>query len=228
VKPVLILGCSINQRRDGVVGFDAFGSCLDQGLFALCDGANSCPGSGMAAQWLCQKLVTEAVSVQDQAAMTTLFYRLHSEMHQTHPETAATALLLRAKSDGLGLSSLGDSSMRAYRRSLAGWGGWTEECEMPRDIDAQGHPTQLMGSEVLNVIHHEHLPARGPLLVLMMSDGPANVLSKTDLYRTMKHLGRRRPSSADLDYLSAELTARALDLGCRDDVSVALIWVEWP
>ena len=40
-------------------GFDAFASSESGQLVALCDGANSCVGSGQAARWLCASWVLD-------------------------------------------------------------------------------------------------------------------------------------------------------------------------
>lgn len=225
MNPRLVLGKSINQRLDDIVGFDAFAAFSEEGVFTLCDGANSCPNSGLAAQWLCQKLASQSINVKGRTNLSALVHRLHLEMQQCYPETAATALWVKAGLEGLELSSVGDSSLRVYQRKWAGWGPWFEICSMPRDIDAHGHPSQLIGSEVLNTVHHQFLSARVPLIVLMMSDGPANVLSESRLLGVLRNLGRQSPSSYDLDYLCTNLVNQAFDLGCRDDASVAMIWV---
>jgi serine/threonine protein phosphatase PrpC len=223
-----VLGQCINQRRDGVAGFDAFAANPAQGLFALCDGANSCPDSGQAALWLSQQLVYGTPCGEAWAEFESHIFQLHREMLERFPETASTAVWARVSPHGLALSSVGDSSLRVYRRSWAGWGPWQAICAMPRDIDAQGNPRQLIGSEVLDTVHHQTLPARDTLLTLMMSDGPANILSDDMVEGVLRTLKRQAPSAHDLDYLCRKLVEEALNLGCQDDASAAMVWAQWP
>jgi serine/threonine protein phosphatase PrpC len=228
VKPQTVLGQCINQRRDGVLGFDAFAANQAQGLFALCDGANSCPDSGQAAQWLSQQLVDTERCGSARAKFESHVFQLHRDMLERFPETASTAVWSRVTPQGLTLSSVGDSSLRVYRRSWAGWGKWQVICAMPRDLDNLGNPRQLIGSEVLDTVHHLALPARGTLLTLMMSDGPANILSDGMVQEVLRSLKRQAPSAHDLDYLCRQLVEEALNLGCQDDASAAMVWTQWP
>lgn len=222
----VIHGQCINQRRDSAIGFDAFAAAAGASCFALCDGANSCPDSGRAAEWLSQQLVAMPVT-QTERSFATLAHDLHEEMQTRFPETASTAVWLHAHAHGVQLGSVGDSSLKIYSRAWLGWGPWREVDAMPRDIDENGHPSQLLGSEVLYKAHCRRLPARGALVALMMSDGPANVLLDESVLLVLNTLGRHKPSCQDLDYLCRSLVNQALDLGCQDDASVAMIWLDW-
>jgi serine/threonine protein phosphatase PrpC len=224
----IVLGTCINQRRDENAGFDAFAARLDHGLFALCDGANSCPDSGKAAKWLSQQLVDESQSVTSQADFQAHIYKLHHEMLERFPKTASTAVCVKAGVSGIALSTVGDSSLRVYKQSWAGWGPWQEACAMPRDLDEQGRPKQLIGSEVLDMVHQHVLAAQGPLLALMMSDGPANILPDGLIKDVLRTIKRQAPSTHDLDYLCQQLVSEAHQLGCQDDASVAMVWTRWP
>jgi serine/threonine protein phosphatase PrpC len=227
VKPQIVLGQCINQRRDGLTGFDAFAANAEQGMFALCDGANSCPDSGKAAQWLCQQLVEQGPCATGAVEFETCVYQLHHEILHRFPDTASTALSVQVGVTGMTLHSVGDSSLRVYKRSWAGWGRWQEISAMPRDIDERGHPRQLIGSEVLDTVHHRLLRAQGPLLALMMSDGPADTLTDRMIKDVLQSIQRQSPSSHDLDYLCQELVHDALNMGCPDDASVAMVWAHW-
>lgn len=227
MNPRIVLGQCINQRRDGVSGFDAFAANPDEGLFALCDGANSCPDSGKAAQWLSRRLTDAAQCGVGAIELETYIYKLHREMHQDFPETASTALWVKVSASGLAMGSVGDSSLRTFKRAWAGWGPWHEVWAMPRDVNEQGHPRQLIGSEVLDTVHHCQLAARGPLLTLMMSDGPANTLQDSAIKDVLRAIQRQSPSTHDLDYLCQKLVNDALNLGCQDDASVAILWTHW-
>lgn len=224
----IVLGQCINRRRDGLTGFDAFAAHRERGLFALCDGANSCPNSGLAAQWLSQALIDDALCIDNAITLDAKVRKLHFEMHQRFPETASTALWVQIETQGMSLGSVGDSCLHVYRRSWAGWGPWRQICTMPRDLDEQGHPRQLIGSEVLDTVHHRTLMPQGPMLALMMSDGPANTLPEGTLQNVLHTLKRQQPSPHDLDYLCQQLVDSTLDLGCQDDASVAMVWAQWP
>ena len=98
---------------------------------------------------------------------------------------------------------------------------------MPKDLDADGHPSQMIASEVLNKVHQLDIPAQRTLLALMMSDGPARVLSEADIDKVIQKINRQTPTSDDLNYFCQSLANQALAFGCEDDVSVVLIWIRY-
>lgn len=220
-------GACINRHGPGGLGFDAFAAHRPEGLFTLSDGANSCPLGGQAARWLVGQMSQPGLPRQTQA-LAQRVEQLHQQMVLRFPESAATLLHVQADAQGLRLLSVGDSFLTVFERLWPGWRGWRVALSMPRDLDAQGHPSQLMGSEVMHQVHQLALAPRGPLVIAMMSDGPAHALGMQATGEVLSRLGRRQPSAEDLDYLSEDLVARALAQGCTDDASVALIWVDWP
>ena len=88
--------CALNINASASKGFDAFTANENLNIFTLCDGANSCSGSGLAADWLSQVMATdEPQHVSDQ-----LMAR-HFEMCQRFPETGSTLLRVKANKQEL-------------------------------------------------------------------------------------------------------------------------------
>jgi serine/threonine protein phosphatase PrpC len=82
----------------------------------------------------------------------------------------------------------------------------------------------LLGSEVLDEIHQTRLIGKGRFLTVLMTDGVANTVSEEELVQTVSAVGRwQTPSSDDLDYLCQTLADLALQRGCQDDLSAAII-----
>lgn len=220
----LVSGSCINHGRPDRLGFDSYASHPGHGVFVLCDGANSCPDSGKAAQWLSQSLANDPRVFDDQGGFDLCLRSLHRDMIEQFPITAATVLALRVDAQGMALASVGDSRLILLRRSLAGWGPWRRVHEMPRDLNEEGHPTQLLGSEVLDQVHQAHFAPRGRFLAVLMTDGVANSLDDEEVFEVVAALGRLTPSAHDLDYLCQTLTGMALERGCHDDLSVVMIY----
>lgn len=227
MTPTCILGKAINHGPDNGLGFDAFSACPEEGLYALCDGANSCPDSGQAALWLCQQITDAQVPKDQHLNFEPLVRDLHEHMLVSFPNTAATLVGLHVAPWGLRLVSVGDSELTVYKRGWWGRGPWQKNRTMPKDLDTDGHPRQLIASDVLDTVHQLDLPAQGTWLALMMSDGPARVLTASVLQKTLQKISQRTPSSEDLDYLCQTLANEALSSGCQDDVSVAMLWIQY-
>ena len=225
MTPRIVLGQCINQGPPGQPGFDAFAAHAPQGLFSLSDGANSCLLSGEAARWLVEQMSLPGVPRQG-PALAGHVEGLHHQMLARFPDSAATLLHVQLDAHGTRIASVGDSMLHVFERRW--WGPWRLALSMPRDVDEQGHPSQLLGSEVLRKVHLRELSTRGPRLLVMMSDGPGHALDPELVARTLGCLGRRMPSGADLDYLCRTLVEQAQQRGCTDDASVALIWADWP
>jgi serine/threonine protein phosphatase PrpC len=221
------LGKAINHGPDKGLGFDAFSANPEQGLYALCDGANSCPDSGQAALWLCQQITHAQVPEDRPLNFEPLVHDLHEHMLTSFSNTAATLVGLHVAPWGLRLVSVGDSELTLYKRRWWGWGPWQKNCTMPKDLDANGHPRQLIASEVFDTVHQLELPAQGTWLALMMSDGPARVLPASSVQKTLQKISHQTPSSEDLNYLCETLAHEALSSGCQDDVSVAMLWIRY-
>lgn len=212
----------LNFNAKPYKGFDAVAVNQDASVYALCDGANSCPDSGKAASWLCEQMVA---NIQD---LDQHVFVKHKEMLELFPDTASTLLRLQIEQQQLHMASLGDSFLSVYRKSWHGFGKWTCVHEMPRDLDAFGQPSQLMGSEVCEELHTATLPLSGIYCMAMMSDGPGLVLPTAYIAQRLSVLGKTQPSAQDMHYLCASLAQDAQQRGCQDDTSVVLIWLQCP
>ena len=220
-----VWGQAINQGPPYGLGFDACCANAVTGLFALSDGANSCPDSGKAAQWLCEQITQTPQDEPPPLNFEPVVRRLHQDMLVRFPDTAATLIGLQLAPQGLRLVSVGDSELSVFERSW--WGRWFKRHTMPKDLNAQGHPSQMLASEVLDTVHQHDMPKQKVMLALMLSDGPARVLPSSSVTRAIGKINNQTPSSDDLDYLCQSLASEALDLGCHDDVSVVLIWIRY-
>jgi hypothetical protein len=226
-RPTIVAGSCINQGLPGSLGFDAFAGDSRRGVFVMCDGANSCPDSGQAAQWLAEALAFDARVSESGLGFDPSIRALHLEMLDRFPQTAATVLALRVNHEGLTLASVGDSRMTVLKPSWGGWGPWRLAWHMPQDINAQGHPSQLVGSEVLDQVHLRHVAAKGRCLVALMTDGAAHAIDERELCNLLQPLGRQMPSADDLNYWCETMAHQALAQGCLDDISVALVMVRF-
>lgn len=222
-----VFGQAINHGSEGSAGFDAFSSHVPNGLFALCDGANSCSDSGRAAAWLAQQITQTPVNDREFINFQSRVVELHQQMLSDFPETASTLIGLHVKPQGLRLVSVGDSQLTLYKHKRWTRRAWRKVHAMPQDIDANGHPSQLIASEVLNTVHQHDVPVAPAWLVVMMSDGPARLLSDVSIDNALTRIGELTPSSEDLNYLCQCLANEALSLGCRDDISIVLVWVRY-
>ena len=211
---------ALNFNAASNKGFDAFSVNEDESIYVLCDGANSCPDSGLAARWLCSQMICEENDTQQQMLTA------HQEMLWRYPNAASTLLQVKIKDRYLSLSSLGDSFLSVYRKSWFGFGGWSCVHEMPRDLDSFGHPSQLIGSEVCEKLHTHSMSVSELYCIAMMSDGPGLVLPNEYISKRLAVLGRTQPSHSDLQYVCESLAQEAQKRGCQDDISVALIWIK--
>jgi serine/threonine protein phosphatase PrpC len=227
MTPRCVFGQAINHGAEGSAGFDAFSAHAPSGLFALCDGANSCADSGRAAAWLAQQITQTPVDDGEFINFRARVVELHQQMLSDFPETASTLIGLHVRPQGLRLVSVGDSQLTLYKPKRWRRGAWGKVHAMPQDIDADGHPSQLIASEVLNTVHQHDVPVASAWLVVMMSDGPARLLSDVSIDEALMRIGQLTPSPEDLDYLCQSLAHEALSLGCRDDISIALVWVRY-
>jgi len=215
-------GATINLNSFDAMGFDAFSANVVDHIFTLCDGANSCPNSGSAATWL-----SETFSQAHPDTLDTQLKVRHAQLCALFPETGSTLLRLAADDGGIHMASIGDSFLWLFQKPWGGFGPWRCIDQMPRDIDSKGHPTQLVGSEVCDILHESHHPPVGRYCAVMMSDGPGLSVSPAQLLERVAVLGRAEPQDHDLAYLCRSLALQAQKSGCRDDISVAIVWIHY-
>lgn len=212
----------VNINSDVAMGFDAFCANTSDNIFTLCDGANSCQGSGFAAQWL-----SEAFSQPDSRSLEDQLQAKHAQLCVLFPETGSTLVRIHVNQNGIELSSLGDSFLWLFQKPWGGWAPWQCIERMPRDIDAMGHPTQLVGSEVCERLHIRNHPPQGRYCAVLMSDGPGLAITDKQLQERVSVIGRSNPNQNDLEYLCQSLALDALGKGCKDDISVAMVWAHY-
>lgn len=210
-------------------GFDSFSSNEKTFSFALCDGANSCVGSGDAAKWLSAFMVDQLheTEIFELKELSKLFFSAHHEVKRSFPETGSTLVYLSALPDRLVLASIGDSYLQVFHPNRWKFGRWDLFHDMPRDLDHLGNPTQLVGSEVCHTLNISEIKTNGIYCVVMMSDGPGLLLDESYILKRLNIIGRVKPSKEDLYYLSFSMAQEALTRGCRDDTSVAVIWLKY-
>jgi hypothetical protein len=218
----IVHACALNVNSSDKSGFDAFSANENLNIFALCDGANSCSGSGLAADWLSQVMTTDEPRHLSEQLMAR-----HFEMCQKFPETGSTLLRVKASNQALELASIGDSFLWLFQKSWGGFAPWKCVETMPRDVDENGHPSQLVGSEVCQTIHVRNHDPKGLYCAVLMSDGPGLKTSEENLKSRLAMIGRNEPSQADLAYLCNSLAIDAQNSGCMDDTSVAMIWLKF-
>ena len=206
-------------------GFDAFAASESGQLVALCDGANSSFGSGQAASWLCTSWVLdEPERSLDKQTWQARVKCQHQQMQSLHPGTGSTLAFAHLHTNGLTLGNLGDSYLKVYHHAGWFWSKWSFIVDMTRDLDENGHPSQMAGSEVCNAAHLIELPPLGSYLLVFMSDGVGDYWPAGDLLNRLQIISSQHPSAEDLSYFCNSLAQHSLDLGSDDDASVALVW----
>lgn len=216
-------GSAVNAGGPRSRGFDAFEANPSSGLFVLCDGANSCDDGGASAVWLGRQLAQDT-GPQHALGIQARVIECHEEMREVFPEGGSTFVRVSIESGEIELSAVGDSFLWLFTPPLLGFGSWRLRTTLPRHVDGQGHPTQMVGSEVCDHVHVHREALPRTCCAVLMSDGPGAVLSMKEVAGRLGVLGRRRPSREDLDYLCRSLAQSALDAGCVDDVTVGLVW----
>lgn len=217
-----VYACALNLNSQEGFGFDAFEANENLNIFTLCDGANSCAGSGEAAAWL-----SKVMALGDHDQPTDQLMTRHIEMLEKFPDTGSTLVRVRANLNLLELTSIGDSFLWLFKKKWGGWGAWQCIEKMPRDVNELGHPTQLVGSEVCHTLHVRNFEPNGLYCAILMSDGPGLLTSDLSLKKCVSILDRDEPSSADLAYLCHSIATDAQNAGCTDDTSVAMVWLKY-
>lgn len=213
--------CALNWGDGKSPGYDAFSANPKAGVYCLCDGANGAAGSDRAARWLADRLTAPG----HRKSLHGEVLDAHREMLDRFPGTGSTFVRIQVRDDGLHLSGLGDSFLWLFERRWIGWGAWRLVHVVPRDLDAQGHPSQMVGSEVCHTVHALQVP-RGPhYCAVLMSDGPGRLTGPDALARRLDVIRRGIPGPEDLQYLCDSMARDAQTTGCEDDISVALVWV---
>ena len=232
-------GVLINAAEPGswhAMGFDAFATgAPQQPVFVLCDGANGTPRGGDFARALVGDfleyfsgplpkgdLAPDRPGV-DLAAIGLHLDQLGEALDQQFAASAATLTAARFFEGQLQLLHVGDSYVMAFRRQPLL--GWRQVTSLGRHQDAQGRPTQLIGSPVPVRPYWFESASAGDWVIALMTDGAGDFLSASDLLEQLRLVGRAQPSQEDLNFCAQYLGQLALSRQSDDDISVCLIWM---
>ncbi len=220
-------GSLINEMNESSCGYDRFK--YSQNTFVLCDGANSCKNGGFLANSLADSLVAKWPNFSDiNSNRIDLIYEVilteHREYLKKKLEAASTIVGLKTMSDGFEMISIGDSYGEIYYK---GHNGWSKIYSMPRDLNEDGNPWQLVGSEVLEKINYKMFDKTGSYCVFLLTDGAGNFLPEKSYNEITELLGENRPNSYDLNFFSTDLVLKAKKNKSCDDISVVILYLDF-
>ena len=218
---------AINWGKHKYECFDAFAKVAD--ILTLCDGANSCASSGKLATELARSF-SEKVSFLD----TEIINRKHAisrivmDIHETYAlkknPGASTLLSLNILQDSYEIVSIGDSYGKVFKHKLDG--GWEETFSIPRDIDYKGHPWQLIGSDVFELVHYHRFNRDHMACVFLMSDGVGDFIKNSDIVHFLNKKILEKFDQTDLQDVVYSLLNISEDRGSKDDKSICLVFIE--
>ena len=67
----------------------------------------------------------------------------------------------------------------------------------------------------------------GSYCIFLLSDGAGNFLTQKSFYRVTESIGENRPNSYDLNFFSLDLVREAKNNKSYDDISVAIIYIDF-
>ena len=221
-----IFSTTTNYGDKSVVGFDFFATF--DNVFALCDGANSCHNSGILAEKLSRKIVKNWASPSldkklRKNYLSAQIIQIHKELLLDNLDAASTLVALGVFDDFFEMISVGDSYGEVFEKVSKK--KWEHFSSMPRDIDLNNNPFQLIGSEVLENVHYQVFPTKKTWCIFMMSDGLGNFVDSSDLLERLSLLGDELPNENDLDFIANDLAKSAFIRGSKDDISVTVIFL---
>jgi len=226
IKMFLTHGSLINEINGSSCGFDVFNFSKD--TFVLCDGANSCENGGILASLLANRLVEKWPKFSTKSNRINLIHNVileeHSKFLDKKIEAASTIVGLKTITSGFEMISIGDSYGEIFFKDR---NSWSKIYSMPRDLDQKGNPWQLVGSEVFEKIHYKKFDKTGSYCVFLLSDGAGNFLSQKSFNQITKLIGNNKPNSYDLDFFSADLVLQAKKNKSHDDISVAILYLDF-
>ena len=218
---------AINSGKHKYECFDAFAKVAD--ILTLCDGANSCESSGKLATELARSF-SEKVSFLDTGIINRkhAISRIVMEIHETYAlkknPGASTLLSLNILHDSYEIVSIGDSYGKVFMHKLNG--GWEETCSVPRDIDYKGHPWQLIGSDIFELIHYHRFNRDHLACVFLMSDGVGDFIQNSDIIHLLNENNLEKYDQTNLQDIVYSLLEISEDRGSKDDKSICLAFIE--
>ena len=227
MKATYEYAAAINWGKRKYECFDAFSKVED--IFTLCDGANSCKSSGKLATELAY-LFSEKVSSLNSATIDREYAisRIVMDIHETYTlkkdPGASTLLSLNILKDAYEIVSIGDSYGKVFMHKLDGI--WEETCSIPRDIDYKGHPWQLIGSDVFELVHYQKFNRDQMACVFLMSDGVGDFIKNSDIVHLLNKNILEKFDQTDLQDIVYSLLKISEDRGSKDDKSICLVFIE--
>jgi len=227
MKATYEYAAAINWGKRKYECFDAFAKVED--IFTLCDGANSCKSSGKLATELAY-LFSEKVSSLNSATIDREYAisRIVMDIHETYTlkkdPGASTLLSLNILKDAYEIVSIGDSYGKVFMHELDGI--WEETCSIPRDIDYKGHPWQLIGSDVFELVHYQKFNRDQMTCVFLMSDGVGDFIKNSDIVHLLNKNNLEKFDQTDLQNVIYSLLNISEDRGSKDDKSICLVFIE--
>ena len=227
MKATYEYAAAINWGKRKYECFDAFAKVED--IFTLCDGANSCKSSGKLATELAY-LFSEKVSSLNSATIDREYAisRIVMDIHETYTlkkdPGASTLLSLNILKDAYEIVSIGDSYGKVFMHELDG--SWEETCSIPRDIDYKGHPWQLIGSDVFELVHYQRFFRDQMACVFLMSDGVGDFIKNSDIVHLLNKNNLEKFDQTDLQNVIYSLLNISEDRGSKDDKSICLVFIE--
>lgn len=227
IKMYLSYGSLINNTSESSNGYDRFYYVKD--TFVLCDGANSCKNGGILAGYLAESFGTKWANIVDMKSnRINLIHKIilaeHNKYLTSKMEAASTLVGLKTISNGFEMISVGDSYGEIFYKNL---NSWDKIYSMPRDLDKNGNPWQLVGSEVLEKINYKKFDRTGSYCIFLLSDGAGNFLPSKSYYRVTESIGDNRPRSCDLNFYSLDMVNEAKINKSNDDASVVILYLDF-
>ena len=105
-------------------------------------------------------------------------------------------------------------------------GSWEETCSIPRDIDYKGHPWQLIGSDVFELVHYQKFNRDQMACVFLMSDGVGDFIKNSDIVHLLNKNILEKFDQTDLQDVVYSLLNISEDRGSKDDKSICLVFIE--
>lgn len=207
--------------------FDCIQINSDQTHFALCDGANSTPWGGHAAQLAASTLILPLEPFKTlEIGIEESFATANTLVLNKINDGAATGLSVLLNPKGVFCGSCGDSLIEMFKLSpLKGW-SWFASSQLDLLSDKRS-PSQLIGSPAFNSAQILNLPPLGSYVILMMSDGIHRFSSMKERQQLIGKIKGSTPSNQDMQFISEELCHLAMKNGTHDDASVVSIWIQY-
>ncbi len=217
----------INGGKRKYECFDAFARVSDS--FTLCDGANSCKNSGKLAKKLAslfsKKISSIAMKKVDrEREISKIVLDIHENCALNNEAGASTLLGLNILKDSYEIISVGDSYGKVFTRNPDG--EWTEHCSIPRDLDYNGNPWQLIGSDVCELVHYTRLYRENVACVFLMSDGVGDFIKNSDIEKILNKKDIKKFNPSNLRKIVESLLSISGERGSKDDMSICMAFIE--